>query len=52
MVWLFAGGVSLILPDVRFGTVSLDYVTIGLVDSGTMVNREFTMPGLANILCN
>ena len=24
MVWLYAGGVSLILPDVRFGTVSLD----------------------------
>jgi len=26
-VWLYAGGVSLILPDVRFGTVSLDEVT-------------------------
>ena len=24
VVWLYAGGVSLILPDVRFGTVSLD----------------------------
>ena len=24
----YAGGVSLILPDVRFGTVSLDQVTI------------------------
>jgi len=24
VVWLFAGGVSLILPDVRFGTVSPD----------------------------
>ena len=27
MVWLYAGGVSLISPDVRFGSVSLDYVT-------------------------
>ena len=27
MVWLYAGGVSFILPDVRFGTVSLDSVT-------------------------
>ena len=27
MVWLYTGGVSLILPDVRFGTVSLDWVT-------------------------
>jgi len=27
VVWLYAGGVSLILPDVWFGTVSLDYVT-------------------------
>ena len=27
VVWLYAGGVSLILPDVRFGTVSLDWVT-------------------------
>ena len=27
MVWLYAGGVSLILPDMRFGTVSLDWVT-------------------------
>ena len=24
VVWLYAGGVSLILPDVQFGTVSLD----------------------------
>ena len=24
VVWLYAGGVSLISPDVRFGTVSLD----------------------------
>ena len=24
VVWLYAGGASLILPDVRFGTVSLD----------------------------
>ena len=24
VVWLYTGGVSLILPDVRFGTVSLD----------------------------
>ena len=24
VVWLYAGGVSLILSDVRFGTVSLD----------------------------
>ena len=24
VVWLYVGGVSLILPDVRFGTVSLD----------------------------
>ena len=24
VVWLYADGVSLILPDVRFGTVSLD----------------------------
>ena len=24
VVWLYPGGVSLILPDVRFGTVSLD----------------------------
>ena len=28
MAWLYAGGVSSILPDVRFGTVSLDQVTI------------------------
>ena len=27
MVWLYAGGVSLLLPDVQFGMVSLDYVT-------------------------
>ena len=27
MVWLYAGGVSLILSDVRFRTVSLDWVT-------------------------
>ena len=27
MVWLHADGVSLILPDVRFGTVSLGQVT-------------------------
>ena len=29
MAWLlYAGGVSLILPDVRFGTVSQDWVTV------------------------
>ena len=27
MVWLFDEGVSLILPDVQFGMVSLDWVT-------------------------
>ena len=27
MMWLYAGGVSLILPDVRFGVVSQDWVT-------------------------
>ena len=27
VVWLYAGGVSFILPDVRFGMVSLDWVT-------------------------
>jgi len=27
LVWLYVSGVSLILPDVRFGTVSLDWVT-------------------------
>jgi len=27
VVWLCAGGVSLILPDVRFGTISPDWVT-------------------------
>jgi len=26
-MWLYAGGVNLILRDVRFGTVSLDWVT-------------------------
>jgi len=30
MVWLYAGGVSLILPKVQFGMVSLDWVTIML----------------------
>jgi len=29
VVWLYVGGVSLILPDVRFGTVSLDWVAFG-----------------------
>jgi len=28
VVWLYAGGVSLILPDVWLGTVSLDWVTL------------------------
>ena len=27
VVWLYAGGVSLILTDVRFGMVSLDWIT-------------------------
>jgi len=27
VMWLYAGGVSLILPDVQFGTVSLNWVT-------------------------
>ena len=27
VVWLYTGGVSLILPDVQFGTVSQDCVT-------------------------
>ena len=27
LVWLYAGGVSLILPDVRFGIVAQDWVT-------------------------
>ena len=27
VAWLYAGGVSSILPDMRFGTVSLDQVT-------------------------
>jgi len=27
VVWLYAGDVSLILPDVQFGMVSLDWVT-------------------------
>ena len=26
VVWLYVGGVSLILPDVRFGTVALTYL--------------------------
>jgi len=30
MVWLYAGGVSLILPDVQFGTVSQDWVTFSV----------------------
>ena len=32
VVWLYAGGVSLILPDVQFGTVSLDWVTYIVVN--------------------
>ena len=32
VVWLYAGGVSLILPDERFGTVSLDWVTFEKLD--------------------
>jgi len=30
VVWLYAGGVSLILPDLQFGMVSLDWVTLNL----------------------
>jgi len=27
VVWVYAGGVSLILPDVQFGMASLNWVT-------------------------
>ena len=33
VVWLYAGGVGLILPDVRFGTVSLDWVTYCITET-------------------
>jgi len=31
VMWLYAGGLSLILPDVRFGTVSLNWVTYAFI---------------------
>ena len=47
MACLYAGGASSILPDVRFGTVSLDQVTYVLLKS--LIRPLFTEP-VTNIL--
>ena len=42
MVWLYVGGVSSILPDVRFGMVSLDQVT-NIYEPGEISTLELRM---------